>query len=73
MTNIVPLTNIDKDGKVHYRRRKEEDLCVRPYNPQLLLHWDACMKVEFISLHNDSTYILQCLHLKNDVTIIRKN
>jgi hypothetical protein len=72
MVNIVPETYIDTHGVVHYRRRKIEDVGVIPYNPELLLDWDACMSVQFLGpTSRNCSYILRCLH-ENEVTLVRR-
>ena len=43
---VNPVTYVDENGRVQYRRRSAADALVVPYNAFLLLKYDAHINVE---------------------------
>jgi hypothetical protein len=65
---LAERTTVDSQGRVHFRRRKEEDRWVVPYIPSLLAYLDCHIHVDVCSTVNVFIYLYKYLFKGPDRT-----
>ena len=59
---ITPQTWIEEDGRIHFRRRTEDDLWIAPHIPELIDKLDCHIYVDVISTTAAFSYMFKYLH-----------
>ena len=59
---IVPVTYIDENGWVRYRRRKETDKMIVPYNAKMILDWEGHCNLEYAASSKCLLYLYKYLY-----------
>jgi hypothetical protein len=65
---IMPETWVDNDGRVHYRRRTEDDLWIVPHIPELVDELDCHIHVDVVFTSAAFLYLYKYLHKGPDWT-----